>query len=77
MANLDLNNKNAVLYARVSTEEQASRDNSIPAQIKAIKQFAAKNGLYIVNEYVDEGKSARTEDRPQFQQMISDAKKKI
>ncbi|MDW8802637.1 recombinase family protein [Clostridium sp. A1-XYC3] len=76
MADLKLNNKKAVLYARVSTEEQASRDNSIPAQIKAIKQFALKNDLNIVNEYVDEGKSARTADRPQFQQMISDAKKK-
>ena len=71
-----LNSNKAVLYARVSTEEQASRDNSIPAQIKAIKQFAVKNNIELVKEYVDEGKSARTADRPQFQQMISDAKKK-
>lgn len=76
MANLKFENNKAVLYARVSTEEQASRDNSIPAQIKAIKQFALKNGIEIIKEYVDEGKSARTADRPQFQQMISDAKKK-
>lgn len=76
MANLKFENNKAVLYARVSTEEQASRDNSIPAQIKAIKQFALKNGIEITKEYVDEGKSARTADRPQFQQMISDAKKK-
>lgn len=66
----------AVLYARVSTEEQASRDNSIPAQIKAIKHFALNNNVEIISEYLDEGKSARTADRPQFQQMIRDAKKK-
>jgi DNA invertase Pin-like site-specific DNA recombinase len=76
MANFNNKNKKAVLYARVSTEEQATRDNSIPAQIKAIKQFANSNGIEIIKEYIDEGKSARTADRPQFQHMISDAKKK-
>lgn len=69
-------NSTAVLYARVSTEEQASKDNSIPAQINAIKKFALTNGMEIIGEYIDEGKSARTADRPKFQQMISDAKKK-
>lgn len=76
MAKLNNINKNAVLYARVSTEEQATRDNSIPAQINAIKKYACSNNIEIVKEYVDEGKSARTADRPQFQHMISDAKKK-
>ena len=66
----------AVLYARVSTEEQASKDNSIPAQISTIKSFALNNGIEIIGEYLDEGKSARTTDRPQFQRMISDAKRK-
>ena len=69
-------NKYVILYARVSTEEQATRDNSIPAQTNAIKKYAYSNNIEIVKEYVDEGKSARTADRPQFQQMISDAKKK-
>lgn len=76
MTNINYSYKKAVLYARVSTEEQASRDNSIPAQVAAIKHFAAINNIEIVKEYIDEGKSARTADRPQFQQMISDAKKK-
>lgn len=66
----------AVLYARVSTEEQASKDNSIPAQVQAIKRFALANSIEIVGEFLDEGKSARTTDRPQFQQMISNAKRK-
>ncbi|MGF7184097.1 DNA invertase Pin-like site-specific DNA recombinase [Desulfitispora alkaliphila] len=66
----------AVLYGRVSTEEQASKENSIPAQIHAIKKFALDNGIEVIDEYLDEGKSARTTDRPQFQKMISAAKKK-
>ena len=62
----------AGLYARFSSELQ--REESIDAQIRAITDFADKNGLIIVDEYCDRAKSATTDKRPEFQRMIADAK---
>lgn len=62
----------AVSYARFSSDNQ--REESIDAQQRAISDFAARNGIEIVAEYVDRAYSARSDQRPEFQQMISDAK---
>ena len=64
-----------VLYARVSSHDQVQRDLSIPAQLDAGRAHARQNGWIVVREYVDEAESARTDDRPQFQRMIRDARK--
>jgi site-specific DNA recombinase len=64
--------KNGVIYARFSSDNQ--REESIDAQIRAAKEFAEKKGITIVNVYVDKAKSAKTDNRPQFQQMINDSK---
>lgn len=62
------------IYARVSTEEQASAGHSIPAQLAALREHARQHGLEVVGEYVDEGRSARTDGRPEFQRMIAAAR---
>jgi len=62
--------KNALAYARVSTKEQAEKGLSIPAQLKAIREYANSHGFRIVGEYVDEGESAKTANRPAFRRMI-------
>lgn len=68
--------KNRVaLYARFSSNNQ--REESIDAQIRAMKEYCQKNGLQIVAIYADEAKSATSDNRPQFLQMISDSDKKI
>jgi len=59
------------LYARVSSENQAEKDLSIPSQLKVMREYAKKNNWQIVEEYVDPGFSARTADRPAFQEMMS------
>lgn len=64
------------LYARVSSEKQAEKDLSLPAQIKALRDYALKRDWIIEREFIDEAESARTSDRPSFQQMISEAKQK-
>ncbi|MFH1491169.1 MAG: recombinase family protein, partial [Pseudomonadota bacterium] len=64
------------LYARVSTEEQAERDLSISFQLERSLYHAQGNGWEIVEEFVDAGESARTDKRPQFQQMIAAARTK-
>jgi site-specific DNA recombinase len=60
----------AVVYARFSSDNQ--REESIDAQLRAIREYADKHGVIIVKEYIDEAKSATTDDRPQFLQMIED-----
>lgn len=75
MTNTDI--KFAAAYSRVSTEEQT--EFSLDAQIKAIKDYAAKNGYTILPEhiYVDDGYSGRkAEKRPAFMRMIATAKQK-
>ncbi len=49
--------ENALAYARVSTKEQAEKGLSIPAQLKAISEYAS-HGFRILEEYVNEGESA-------------------
>src|SRR3989338_8408320 len=59
----------ALVYLRVSTDRQAQKGLSIPAQKERCLEYANKNG-FEVNEdtdiYVDAGESARTANRPQF-----------
>lgn len=64
--------KNAVIYARYSSDNQ--RDESITAQVRAIKEFAKKEKYNIINIYKDEALSATTDDRDDFLRMINDSK---
>lgn len=64
---------NIVIYLRVSSEQQAERQLSIPAQREAIKKYASERGWNIIEEYVDEAKSAKSDDRGDFQRMIDAA----
>src|SRR5215813_5733058 len=69
--------KAAALYARVSSEEQ-TQGYSIQAQLRACREWAAKNGYRIVKEYLDEGLSAskNLERRESFKAMIAEATSK-
>lgn len=49
----------AAIYIRVSTEEQHLNGLSLPAQKRALTEYAEKNGYIIVDCYSDEGISAR------------------
>lgn len=62
----------AVLYARFSSDNQ--REESIEAQLCAIHEYCERKGIVILHEYCDRAKSATTDNRPEFLQMISDAK---
>lgn len=64
---------NIVIYLRVSSEQQADRELSIPAQREALQRYADERGWNIIDEYVDEAKSAKTDARPAFQRMIAAA----
>jgi len=62
---------NCVTYARVSTEQQADRDLSIPAQLNAMRDYARQHGWAVVGEFIEPGVSARTTDRPSLQRMLA------
>ena len=62
------------LYARVSSDRQ-DVDLSIAAQLRALRDYAGKNGYLVAREYVDEAESGRIADRPQFQRMLDEASK--
>lgn len=66
--------KQAVLYARVSSKEQEQSGFSIPAQIKLLKEYACKNGVKIVSEFV-EAETAKKAGRKKFNEMIKFLKK--
>ncbi len=67
--------KSALIYLRVSTDRQAERGLSIPAQREACFGYAQRHDFEVVGEYVDEGESARSADRPQLQEMLTRCKK--
>ena len=64
----------AVIYARYSSSGQ--QDQSIDGQLRDCHAFAEREGYFIVGEYIDRALSAKTDDRPDFQRMITDASKR-
>ena len=60
--------RKAVAYARYSSDNQ--RDESIDAQVRAIKAYAKNNNIIIVHTFIDRAKSATSDNRPDFQRMI-------
>ncbi|WP_224249769.1 recombinase family protein [Hyalangium gracile] len=64
-----------VAYVRVSTAEQAERELSLPAQQKAIREFAVRHGATIAQEYIEAGASGTDRRRPVLQRLLGDALK--
>ena len=62
--------KRAVAYARFSSNNQ--RDESIDAQLRAIREYCEKNNIQLVEIYKDEAQSATTDMRDDFKDMIDD-----
>ena len=64
--------QNAVIYARYSSHGQ--NEQTIEGQIRVCKEYATQHRLNVVNVYIDKHKTGTDVNRPQFQQMINDAK---
>ena len=64
-----------VIYARYSSDHQ--REESIEGQIRECTAFAEKNGITLLHNYIDRAYSAKTDNRPAFQEMIKDSHKKM
>ncbi|MCY8807969.1 recombinase family protein [Bacillus atrophaeus] len=65
--------KKVAIYARVSTEEQASEGYSISAQLQTLRQYAMLYNWEIADEYGDEGISGKSiKGRPAMQRLVAD-----
>jgi site-specific DNA recombinase len=56
--------KRAILYARVSTEEQARSGYSLAQQIEALREYVIQEGYEILEEVRDPGQSGASLERP-------------
>ena len=66
------------LYARLSSDDELQGDsNSIIHQKQILEDYAAANGFFSCQFYVDDGYSGTNFDRPDFQRMIEDIENKI
>jgi site-specific DNA recombinase len=54
----------AVLYARVSTEEQARSGYSLAQQLEALRAYATRKGYEVLEEVVDPGQRGASLERP-------------
>jgi site-specific DNA recombinase len=56
--------KQAILYARVSTDEQARSGYSLAQQLEALRDYAAREGYKVLEEITDPGQSGASLERP-------------
>jgi site-specific DNA recombinase len=61
--------KRAILYARVSTEEQM-KGYSIPDQLRELRAYAARESYVVVEEAVDDGHSGADPHRPGLRRVM-------
>ena len=65
----------AVIYARYSSDNQ--REESIEGQLRECMEYADYNDITVVDTYIDRALSAKTDNRPAFQQMIKDSSRRL
>ncbi|AIW42392.1 recombinase family protein [Paenibacillus polymyxa] len=66
--------KRVVIYARVSTEEQAENGYSIDAQLDILRNYCMATQAAVMDEYVDRGVSGKSIDgRYELQRLLKDA----
>lgn len=65
--------KSAALYIRVSSDKQAQEGDSIPAQLDALRKYAADHHMRIYREYIDDGISGtKYSQRDELQNLLAD-----
>lgn len=66
--------KTAVIYARYSCDQQS--EQSIDGQLRVCEDYAQRNGILILNTYIDRAMTGTNDNRPDFQRMIKDSARK-
>ena len=65
--------RRCVIYARYSSEKQT--EQSIEGQLRVCYEYAQKNDLIVVKEYIDRAMTGTNDLRRDFQKMLSDSEK--
>jgi DNA invertase Pin-like site-specific DNA recombinase len=63
-------NKRAVIYCRVSTKEQVEEGNSLASQKKTCLLYAKEHGYDVVEIFIEQGESAKTQNRTELQKLF-------
>jgi len=67
-----LQNVQAGIYIRVSTEDQVREGHSLEQQCEKLKSFCVAKSYEVYKVYEDAGISAKNTKRPKFQEMMTD-----
>lgn len=67
--------KNAVIYARYSSDRQ--NEQSIEGQLRECSKFAEEHDIHIVDTYIDRAMTGTNDQRPDFQRMLADSEKPV
>ena len=65
--------KRVAVYLRVSTRRQASADVSLPSQKRLIDEHCNREGWIIADTYVERGRTATDDRRPEFRKLLDRA----
>lgn len=63
--------KKAVIYCRVSTKEQVDEGNSLASQERICREYATREGLEVVEAFIEKGESAKTAKRKELQRLLT------
>ena len=61
---------NVILYARVSTDEQAAKGTSIPYQKERMEQYCGLTGYNVVKYFAEDYSAKNFDDRPEFNRLL-------
>ena len=67
----DLRGRRAILYRRVSSDEQARDGYSLRSQTDALERLCRDGGVEVVQSIEDDGYSAKTFDRPGWKALLA------
>ena len=65
----------AIIYTRVSTDEQAEKGFSLRDQKDRLLKYCDAKGIEVIKHFEDDGYSAKTFKRPQFDLLLDFIKK--
>ena len=66
--------KTAVIYARYSSSNQT--EQSIEGQLRVCNEYAAREGIVVLDTYIDRAMTGTNDNRADFQRMIKDSSKR-
>ena len=70
MYDTNMNSKRGIIYCRVSSIEQVD-GTSLESQERMCREYSERQGIDVIDVFVDRGESAKTADRPQFLKAIA------